>query len=264
MYDSDNRYQFKQFGAKIAATNYYNQFHRIVRIEFNGKFFDFKYLGGAEVPHPKRHVAVVATHDDAINDYGIDEERLNFLPGLLDEEGTLADLPLGFVYVIPLNQSSSSTNANSGGSTFSISKISMLDLEKVAMALTPPTNKDYTSSNAKNQQSATEGQEDLGDKNVGIFINTDGAILIKSAGGSIALGEEGVYIAGSVGWESSEHQREWMADNFLQRFIPSTIPTGAVAIPELPNMAKFVQIAEGGKKVRDVVSKLGKIKDLVG
>jgi hypothetical protein len=257
MYTPEDKGQTKFFGAYLADINYYNQYHKIVRVKFQSdpskpeRLFDFKYLGGAEVPNPKRHIAIIVTNDESISETkALKEERLSFLPGLLDENGNLADLPMGFVYVVPTSQSSGTTVSNSGGAAFTIEKFNTIDIEKMAIAISPPTNIDYTSKeNTHNEQEVNEGKPDLKDKNVGLFINNDGTVLLKSTGGMIALGEEGVYVAGPVAWESSEHQREWLMDNFLQRFIPSTIPTGALAIPELPNIAKFAQIAEGFRKV---------------
>lgn len=253
MFDLNNKYQVKMYVSKISDINYYNETHKIIRIEFNNRFFDFKYLGGYDVPNPSKHLAIVVTSEESIKDVGLSVERQNLLPGFVDKNGNLGDLPLGFVYIVPKNQSVSTTNPNSGGAGFSIQKTNMFELEKVAIAISPPIEKDYTNTETEDSQN----------QNVGFFINNDGTILIKSKGSSITMGKEGIYIAGSVSWESSEHQREWMMDNPLQRFIPSTIPTSAIAIPELPNIAKFVQIAEGARKVRTIINKVNAVSDLI-
>lgn len=263
MFQPTDKYQLKYFGATLPPTNYYNQYHKIIRVNFDDRFYDFRYAGDVLVPNPQKHVAIILTAEEFISETGLSNERLDLLPGLADEQGNPAKLPFGWVQVMPFHLSSSSTKPNSGGSAFAVQRLD-LNLEKVAIAISPPTDKHYTSTDmAYDRQAGSEGQEELEDRNFGIFMNYDGSILIKSAGGSITLGEEGVYIAGNVGWESSEHQREWMMDNFLQRFIPSTIPTGAVAIPELPNIAKFAQIAEAGRKVFDISSKVGSISNLL-
>lgn len=265
MFDLNNKYQFKAFVANIAGTNFYNEIHKIIRIEFNNKYYDFKYLGGYEVPDPQSNLAIVITSDEALNDIGISEERQRLLPGFGDPNGNLVDLPTGFVYLISNKQTVATTNPNSGGAGFSISKTNMFDLQKVAIAISPPIQKDYTSTDTAFTTSEVDSgvKEDVRNQNVGIFINKDGTILVKSKGSSITMGEEGIYIAGSVSWESSEHQREWMMDNPFQRFIPSTIPTAAIAIPELPNIAKFVQIAEGARKVRTIINKVSSVSKLV-
>jgi len=256
-FTTNDKYQTKTFGALLARENYYNQYHQIIRIKFNGCHFDFKFRGGgSEVPNPNRFAALVTTYEETVHPSRcISDDRLGRLPGIIDDQGNVSDnLPMGYVSLLALGQASASTSLNSGGSAFQIEKLEVGDLEKLVIALTPPTDKDYTSNETgKTESQVKEGYEEVKDSNVGLFINNDGAILIKSHGGSIALGEEGVYIAGQVAWESSEQQREWMFDNFLQRFVPSTIPTGAIAIPELPNIAKFKQIAEVGKKVRTVL-----------
>lgn len=263
MFDLNNKFQLKTYIARIADINYYNEVHKIIRIEFNNKYFDFKYLGGYDVPNPTKHLAIVVTSEEFIDDIGLSEDKQRLLPGIKDSQGNLNNLPLGFVYIIDKNQTISTTNPNSGGAGFSIQKTNMFDLEKVAIAITPPSNKDYTSTDTSHTSFESQTKEDIRNENIGIFMNKDGTILIKSKGSSITMGEEGIYIAGNVGWESSEHQREWMMGNQFQRFIPSTIPTAAIAIPELPNIAKFVQIAEGARKVRSIVSKISSVSNLL-
>ena len=255
----------KTFVGKIASYNYYNEIHKIIRVEFNNRFYDFKYLGGYDVPNPSKHIAIIITSEKALDDIGLSDNRLRFLPGVKDENGSLIDIPLGFVYTVPNEQQTSTTNPNSGGAGFSIENTNMFDLDKVAIAISPPLQKDYTSTdgNLAVSDPRSSAKEDLKNQSVGLFINNDGTILIKSKGSSITMGEEGVYFAGIPGWESSSHEKEWMMDNQFTFFIPSTIPTAAISIPTLPNIAKFAKIADGARMVRNVVSKATKVADPV-
>jgi hypothetical protein len=243
-------YQLKIFGAKIADINYFNETHKIIRVEFDRKFYDFKFLGGYEVPNPSRHMAVVSTTEKVMSGVGISEERLSLLPGYANKEGSVIDLPLGFVTIFPINQVSSTTYPNSGSAGFSINKTNMFDLDKASIAISPPLNKDYTNSDI---------DDDNKNQSVGIFMNSDGTILIKSKGASITMGKEGLFFAGKVGWDSSVQEQEWQADNPLAPFLGSTIPTYVAAFSKLPNLGKFAQMALGSKKIRDVVSKGKKI-----
>jgi len=263
-YSLNNKYQLKTYVAKIADINYYNEIHKILRIDFNSKLFDFKYLGN-EVPHPTRHIAIITTSEEAIDDIGISSDRQSFLPGIADKVGNLINLPLGFAQIISINQTLSTTNPNSGGAGFSIQKTNMFDLGKVIIAISPPTQKDYTNTDtAMTIAEVDQGiKEDIRNQNVGIFINEDGTILVKSKGSSITLGEEGLYFAGKVGWESTSHDKEWMADNPFSSFIGSSIPTYALAINEWPNIGKFAQFAEGARKFRGIVSKVAKVSILL-
>lgn len=254
MYNINDKYNLKQYIVNIAGVNYYNESLRILRIEFNERVYDFKYLGGYEVPNPKEHVAVIVTSEDHLDGIGIEEDKLNKLPGI-NVDDTISELPMGFAYTVNKKQTVSTTNPNSGGAGFTVNNTNMFDLEKVLVAISSPSYKHYT-----NPDKDVDSERH---NNVGFFINNDGTILLKSRGSSITMGEEGIYIAGNVSWEHSEHQREWMMDNPIQRFIPSTIPTGAVSIPELPNISKFANIANAAKKVRDVISKIGKVTELI-
>lgn len=253
MFDPETKYQIKPYIGKVLA---YNDTHRIIRIEFDKRQFDFEYVGGYQVPNPAKHIALIMTSEENLTDTrAITEYRQNLPPGWKDEIGNLVDLPMGYVDVIPKKQMVSKTNPNSGGAGFALSKTNMFDLEKVAVAISPPLNKDYTNTEKDNKNL---------DDGVGIFINNDGVILIKSKGSSITMAEEGTYISGPVSWESSEHQREFLMDNTFQRFIPSTIVTFPVSFPELPNVAKFAQIADGARKVRSVIESVSKITTLIG
>jgi hypothetical protein len=251
-----DKYQLKAYIASIAFTNYYNDVHKIIRIEFNKRWFDFKCITEIEVPNPIKHVVMIITYDEYLNQTNsISEERTNYLPGIKNKEGELDDLPFGIAFLIPKKQTVVRTNPNSGGAGMTISNTNMFDLDKVAIAIAPSLNKDYTNN---------DENPDREHKNIGIFINNDGTILIKSKGSSITMGEEGIYIGGDVAWESSEHQREWMMDNTFQRFIPSTIVTFPISMPELPNIAKFAQIANGARKVRSIVKTVNSVSKLVG
>ena len=254
--NTDSKFQLKAFITKIADINYYNDNHKIIRVQFKENKYDFKYLGGHVVPNPSKHLALLITSEEALGDaYAINGERESFLPGIIDKIGNLTNLSMGSVYVVSKYQEIVRTNPSAGGAGMAISKTNMFDLEKVSIAITPPLDKDYTN---------TDKEPNLEDKSVGVFINNDGTILIKSKGSSITMGEEGVYIGGNVHWESAIHSKEWMMDNTLADFIPSTIVSFPVAIKELPNIAKFAQIAEGARKVRNIIETTTKLAGVIG
>lgn len=244
--DTETKYMLKAYGANIASTNYYNDIHKIVRIEFNKRQFDFKLINSIEVPNPTKHIAIVITSDEFLNEtHCISTERESYLPGYIDINGNLSNLPMGYVYLVNKKQTISTTNPGCGGAGFSISKTNMFDLDNVSIAISPSTDRDYTN--------IEKSDKDIKDSSIGFFINKDNTILIKSKGSSITMGEEGIYFGGSVSWESSEHQREWLMDNPFHRFIPATIVTIPISIPEIPNLNKFAQIANLALKVKDVI-----------
>lgn len=260
-FDLNTKYRLKQYVGLIADENYYNQLQGIIRINFNGKFFDFKYLGAPYVPNPKTDIAIIVTSDEFITDLGIPDNRLSYLPGTVNGIGNIGDLPIGFVFTMPKKQTVATTNPQNGSSGFSVRKANMMELDKVRIALSPHIDTDYTSTENSTNPNVDRSKDDPSNKNIGIFMNDD-VISIKTRGGQITLGDEGIHLGGNIAWESSEHQREWMMDNPLHRFIPATIVTFAVSIPELPNISKFAKIAEGAKKVRDIGGKIGKVTKL--
>lgn len=264
MYDLKNKYNLKTFLGEIDINNPFNQIHQIVRVKFNNRYFDFRYKGFAVIPNPGLHLALITTTEEYINSVGLDDDRQERSPGIINENGDIATLPLGWVEIINKNQTYMNTNPQNGSSSFSIENGSMSNKDSIRIAITPPLNRDYTNS-AGSKQAASEETEystDLGDENIGLFINND-SILIKTKGSSITMGQEGLHIGGRVMFESSEHVREWMFDNTLKRFIPSTIPTAAISIDQLPNVAKFARYAQIGRKIANIVTKTANIKEII-
>lgn len=252
--DLDSKHQLKTYVSKIADVNYFNDKHKIIRIEFSNRLYDFKILTSGEVPNPKNHLAIIVTSEEALSETkSIVGERLNFLPGIKDRNNNLADLPVGFVYIISKKQTLSVTNSNSGSSTFAISKTNMSDVDNVSIAISPPTSIDYTN---------TDKDGYIEDKTVGLFINNDNTILIKSQGSSITMGKDGIHLGGKISIES-EAEREWMADNTFHRFIPSTIVTAAIALPEIPNISRFANIATACRKVRSIVDSISSVQKII-
>ena len=48
----DSKYQLKMYGANIANINYFNDKHKIIRVEFNKNLYDFKCLLSNDIPNP--------------------------------------------------------------------------------------------------------------------------------------------------------------------------------------------------------------------
>jgi hypothetical protein len=252
--DADSKYQLKTFIAPIADTNYYNEKQKIIRVLKDGEQFDCKYLGNFVHPHPNDHLALVVTCEEFIQKtQSVTEERKNFLPGIINKVGDLTDIVFGFVFPISINQEVSGTNASCGGAAFAIENTNMFDPDKISIALSPPLNVDYTNNDKK---------IDKKDLSNGVFINKDGTVLIKSGPSSITMGEEGIYFGGDIHWASADHNREWMRDNTLAKFIPLTLVTIPMSMPEIPAIEKFAKLANGANKVISVCTKAAKITDL--
>lgn len=265
-FDLRNKYVLKTYLGEIAEDNYFNDLNQIVRVKFNGKYFDFRYRSNVVMPNPELHLAIISSTEEYIDSPGLDKERQALMPGIANTNNTPASLPYGWVEILHRKQLSMVTNHQNGSAPFSIEGADMSLKNKTRIALTPPIDKDYTNS-GPDKQSSTTGEEtssteDASDKSIGIFIN-DNSIVIKSRGSQLTMGDDGIHIGGSIKYEESEHTREWMFDNTLSRFIPSTIPTGALVIPELPNVAKFARYAQVGQRIAQVADKTGSIIELL-
>lgn len=263
-YDLRNKYNLKTYLAEIAEDNYFNDLHQIIRVKFNGRYFDFRYRPSVIMPNPKLHLAIVSATEEHITGLGLDIESQGRMPGL-DISNNPISLPYGWVDLINKKQMTMVTNPQNGSASFAVEGSDMSDKNKTRIALTAPLKKDYTNLEGNLQSSqtgeATNSTEDTGDLSIGVFINDD-SVVIKSPGGQITMGQEGIHIGGALKLQASEHEREWMFDNTLARFIPSTIPTGIAVIPELPNVAKFAkygQVAQRVIKVADITSTAGRL-----
>ena len=134
----------------------------------------------------------------------------------------------------------------------SISNTNMFEEHKVKVAISPPLARDYTSND--------EDTEDV--NKIGMFMN-DKTIIIKSSGGQITLGEEGLHFGGKIHWESTTHSKEIMQDNFIHQLVPSTLPTAAISIPQLPNFGMIAQIAETANRVINTLDIASSVVDLI-
>lgn len=214
---------------------FYNDRHKILRVRKGTSYYDFPCLTPTENPDPARHVAMCIVPDKVLDENAIVSERLDLPPGWTDNEGTLADMGRGFCYLINRSQSINTTNPQNSQAGFAISNTNMFDKEQVVYAISPPLEgRDYTTKEAKS---------DLNAESIGIFINRDGTILVKSRGGSITLGDEGVHIGGKFITESSTVDTGPLSDNTISDIIGSTLPTAVAAWPKLPNIGFIANIA---------------------
>ena len=187
----------------------------------------------------------------------VSDERFGLPPGL-EASGKPSPTQRGMCYLVNNNQTLVTTNPQSASSSFSISDVNMFDMSNVATALAPPIyGMDYTT-----LADPTKG--DLNNLGVGIFINKQGTILIKSKGGSITFGKEGVHIGGKFASEASVKDTGVLSDNGLARLIPSSMPTAAIAIPKIPNIGSIASIANVGLKFMDIADKASQISADIG
>lgn len=247
--------QLSMFMTDLTDSNYFNPRLSIIRVRSplrNDQFFDFKLAPSWYPPNPKLHRVLLITSIQHLDDMGLSEDRLNFTPGIEDENWTPAEVTMGISYLIDRNQRLYTADNQTGSAAFSISKTNMFDQDKVKLSLTPPISRDYT--NNSNQENDSN--------DIGIFMNNN-TIMLRTRGSQITLGEEGLHFGGKAHWEYTTHSKEIMQDNFIHQLIPSTLPSAAIAIPQLPNFGMIAQIAATANKVINVVNTTTKVIDAI-
>lgn len=237
--------------------NNFNPRHQVIRVEFEGGFYDLKCVPTVFVPSREDYLVVAMLPEDFfMYNSSISNYRQELPPGLNSKDGTLADLPKAICWVVNRRQTVSTTNPQNAAAGFAISGTNMFDLNNVTVALTPNLpSRDYTT-----LDDASSG--DPNNESVGLFINRQGTVLIKSTGGSITLGKEGVHIGGKLATETSNKDTGVMMENPLSKILGSTIPTAGASWPTIPNIGtiasianavvKFIEIGDKGRQVAGI------------
>lgn len=247
--------QPSMFLTDLADSNYFNSRMNIVRVKnpFGlDAYYDFRLSPTWYPPNPKIHKIILITSKEYLTYAGLSEAKLKLQPGVDDENWTPAEIPMGLAYLVDRNQRLYVVDNQTGSTGFSISNTNMFDQDKVKVALAPPIEKDYTS-NSNQDQDMNE---------IGLFMSND-TVMIRSRGAQITLGDEGIHFGGKQHHENTTHSKEIMQDNFIHQLIPSTIPTAAISIPQLPNFGMIAQIAETANKVMRVVGTASNIASTV-
>lgn len=250
----DEKEVMKYYILPMADYNYFNDHQQIIRVKHEDKLLDCYLVPTPYMPDPDIHYVLIVSDEHFLYNNVIDTDRAKYKPGIIDEHGNLGDIGFAFAFLINRNQKVSTTHTSSPNSGFSVTKIDMSDEQKVAMALTPHSDIDYTN---------TDKKDDPRYNSIGCFINKDGSILIKSKGASITMGEEGIHVGGQVFWDHTAHDKGIMQDNSMHDIIGSTIPTYVLSIKELPNFNKILSIADIGQKIINTTTKVQKVVDFV-
>jgi hypothetical protein len=226
----------------------YNPIHQIARVRYKGRSVDLRINSGTEVPNHQNHLVLAIVPERVMETAEVPEERLGLPPGLASGDGTIAAVPQGICFLIDKRQTVKTTNPQNGQASFSISNTNMFDLNNIMTAVSPAfIDRDYTTID-KNKADPNVGS-------VGMFINKQGTVLIKSTGGSITIGKEGVHIGGRLFQESSAIDTGALADNTFADLIPSTIVTFPVSFPKILNHGYLVNIANAGMKFIEITDK---------
>ena len=223
--------------AELDDMNYYNNTQNIVRIKVksgdNLKYYDFPLLNTGEYPNPGLHHVLVFTYNDVLEKVRTailpGDSKLQFPPGYSDQDGLAPRVTNGYAILIATNAKNNTTKYNVGSlGNFNSDSDLPSDPNDIRYSISPALNKNYTTTE---QQFKTDKDY----QNIGIFV-TDNSILLKTRGGSIALGPDGISLLGPKMETHQITQAGIMADNPLTRLpIPATLVTPMV-IPNYPNL----------------------------
>ena len=233
--------EWKFYVLELDASNYYNPKHQIARIKYKGKRIDMRINPGTENPNPQDHLVLVMAPEKTIEYEEVDTNRYDLPPGMASSDGDVGNIQQGVCFLIDKRQRVNTTAPQNGQAGFSVSSTNMFDPENVVAVMAPRmVDRDYTS--------VDQPDQDPNYGSIGIFMNRDGCILIKSTGSSITMGKEGIHIGGRLFLESSARETGPLSDNTISDLIGSTIPTAGAAWPKLPNIGQIAQYANAGMK----------------
>ena len=255
--ESSNSVEYRIF--QIAGIRkFYNPYHQIIRIQRGSgddvKYYDLKCYPGSEVPQQDNHLVLAALPEATLkNMIEVPERRHDILPGLEDTNGKLADIPQGECFLINQRQTIASTNPQNASAGMFIQDVNTFDLDNLRVALTPPLeNRDYTTLDDNKAGN-------INNLSVGFFINKQGTLVLKSRGGSITLGHEGVHIGGKLATESSTKDTGVLSDNSLSDIIPPFLVGAIPGVKKLPNPGQITSIANAAVKFVEATDKAAKI-----
>jgi len=249
---------------ELANTNYYNDAQNLVRVkvgnDLSEKYYDFSLITKDEVPNPTQHYALIwmlekflENNADAILP---GDTKLKYIPGYINPNKLATQFAYGFVMLINKKTKNSTTNMNvSQLGTFNNTADLASDSESVRYSLSPTLNKPYTTTVGDNQG-------DINNENIGVFI-TDNSVHIKSEGGSIVLGPDGIAILGERSITQTTGGRGVMGKNPLGTMIPGTAVTVAPSIEYTPNIEYIAGIGNTLKTVSAASSAMGQVTSIV-
>lgn len=234
----------------------YNDKLQVVRVLLGQKYYDI-HLGAVtfEVPSPKYHLVMVVITNAVLSSEGFtsNSEQYSRAPGTSDDQGRPSTVSMASAFLIDKNQKVSASNPKTASAAFSIQDTNMADPDRIRVSITPSNSRDYTNYELE--------PGDRRNSNIGIFSN-DSTVMIKSPGGAITIGKEGIHFSGNVYWDHHKHGHDIMVDNPLNGFIPETIVT-PFTVGYIPNFATFMALADAGHTVVSVSDKISKSNNLI-
>ncbi len=262
VYNEDNE-QLKTVVAELDTENYYNNAQNIVRIKIkdtNGDdqrvmYYDFPLIFTGEYPNPGLHYVLVFTYDSVLDNKknGIltDDPRLQYPPGYSSSDRLSSKISAGYCILVASNIKNNTTSHNVGHATnFNSGANLPSNKDDIRYSFSPTLNKSYTTT-----ESSYKGNKDL--DNIGLFI-TDNSIILKSEGGEIILGPDGVSILGPQTATATVSTMGVMMTNPLSTILPETLLTFPASIKNIPNVDFIMSIGNTVNRIAQTSIAVGK------
>lgn len=261
----------RTFFAAIPDSLYYNESQNLVRVQVStrpSRYIDLPLMDNITIPHPQEHYALVVAPEETVRNtkYSFTEEHPRFFqqPGYKARGLLVDEIPMGTVTLISRQVLQHTTNPN-GIDNKNTSANDVSDPKNLKYSLSPPLRKPYTTTNSDGTSTAAPQGADGGEgnpqnENIGVFV-TENSILLKTAGGSIVLGPEGITINGTIEQNNTKGSKALTWDNPFHGWIPPSFITAGLTIAYIPNLQFILnagmmgyRLAKAGSAVREITS----------
>lgn len=265
MNNSTENSKLRMFVTELADINYYNNMQKIIRVkvgdsEHNTFHYDV-YLSESNVyPNPEDHRALVITNQDIINESTngmlLNDPKLDLLPGYKNERELNDNMLFGYAILLNRKITNNTTGYNDASTaSFNREARNPEDSNNIKYSLSPGLNKSYTTVN-------TAVDSDPNYENIGVFI-TDNSVLLKSHGGSILLGPEGISMLGLENHSHTKGGQGIMMDNPFSGWVPATVMTVPLGIEMIPNYNEIIGFGTAAVHLTKAASAVGDMANVV-
>jgi len=252
------------FMAELTDSNYYNNGQNLVRIKLSSgnstRYLDLPLIGNNEYPNPVLHYVLVMATEDILDNLSNailpGDSRLNNIPGYTTNSRLSTSIPKAFCWLVSRRIKNNVTNYNVAHvGTFNTDSNSINDKDNIRYSLSPSLNKSYTTT-------IDQYKGDIKNDNIGIFI-TDNSVVLKSAGGSIILGPDGISLLGQRTETTTTGTFGVMQKNPLGTIIPETMMTFPASIKYIPNLDMIISIGNNVNKMVKLTQAMGTVTSAV-
>jgi hypothetical protein len=263
---SDN--SLKTVVAQLDSENYYNNAQNMVRVKIedtNGldrivKYYDFPLIFTGEYPNPGLHYVLVFTYDTVLdkdsNAISAGDPRLQYPPGYSGIAKLSSKISAGYCILVNSNIKNNTTSHNVGHATnFNADANLPSNKDDIRYSFSPTLNKNYTTT-----VDDYKGNKDL--DNIGIFI-TDNSIVLKSEGGEIILGPDGISMLGRQTATATVSTNGVMMTNPIGTILPETLMTFPATIKNIPNIDFIMAIGNTVNRMAQTSIAVGKATSII-